>query len=348
MAGELMLAEIREQPAAIRALLDRDDALREAAARLALARPNAVRLVGHGTSDNAATYGVYAFGLLAGWTALRDSISLTVYYDAPLDFGGSAVLALSQSGETPDVVEYVERARAKGALTIALTNDDGSTLAQVAECVVPLAAGEERAVAATKTYVNSLAALALLAGHAAGRGEEVAAGLRATADCVERTIAGTEAPLTSMASSFAYLGRMFVIGRGLELATAREIALKLQETCRVAADALTATDLAHGPVNAVDPLFPVWAIATVEANLPSVVEAARRARAAGATLIATGAAADRIEGADYVLSTPAAPAAVFSPLVSVVPGQLFAWALALAKGYDPDRPTHLSKVTRVP
>ena len=87
-----------------------------------------MRLVGHGTSDNAASYGVYAFGLLPGWTALRDSISLTVYYDAAIDFASSAVVALSQSGQTPDVVEYVQRARADGALTIALTNDPASEL----------------------------------------------------------------------------------------------------------------------------------------------------------------------------------------------------------------------------
>jgi glutamine---fructose-6-phosphate transaminase (isomerizing) len=346
MAGESMLAEIREQPAAIVRMLGCTDEVRDAAARLAALRPRVVRLVGHGTSDNASTYGVYAFGLLSGWTALRDSISLTVYYDAPLDFSGSAVIALSQSGETPDVVAYVERARARGALTVALTNDVGSTLAQAAECVVPLRAGPEVAVAATKTYVNSLAALALIAGHAAGR--DVAGELRAVADLVAETIEQTEPAVAQMASSFAFLGRMFVIGRGLELATAREIALKLQETCRVAADALTATDLAHGPVNAVDPLFPVWAIATVEANLPTVVEAARRAHEAGATLVATGAGAARIPDAAYTLPTPPAPSPVFSPLLSVVPGQLFAWALALAKGYDPDRPTHLTKVTRVP
>lgn len=348
MAGALMLEEIRAQPEAIRRLLARDEDVREAARRLAALNPAVVRLVGHGTSDNAATYGVYAFGLLSGRTALRDSISLTVYYGAPLDFRGSAVLALSQSGETPDVVEYVEKSRARGALTIALTNDERSTLAQAAQYVVPLCAGDEHAVAATKTYTNSLAALALLAGHVGGRGDEVAADLHATADVVAAAIDQTEARVVPMASAFAFLGRMFVIGRGLELATAREIALKLQETCRVAADALTATDLAHGPVNAVDPFFPVWAIATVEENLPAVVEAARRAHAAGATLIATGAAADRIESAAYTLRTAPASSAVLSPLVSVIPGQLFARALSLAKGYDPDRPTHLTKVTLVP
>ena len=101
-------------------------------------------------------------------------------------------------------------------------------------------------------------------------------------------------------------------------------------------------------MSAVDPLFPVWAIATVEANLPTVIEAARRAHDAGAALIATGSAASRIEHAAYQLETPPAPDPLFSPLVSIVPGQLFARALSLAKGYDPDRPIHLTKITRVP
>jgi glucosamine--fructose-6-phosphate aminotransferase (isomerizing) len=341
-----MLAEIREQPDALRRLVDDEEAIRDAAQAVAAARPRTVRLVGHGTSDNAATYGVYAFGLLAGTTALRDSISLTVYYDAPLDFADTAVIAISQSGETPDVVEYVHRARTRGGLTVALTNDTDSSLADAAEHLVPLCAGDEQAVAATKTYVNSLAALALLAGHVSGRA--LTDGIRATADLAEVAVAELERPVAQVAADFAFLGRMFVLGRGLELATAREIALKLQETCRVAADALTATDFAHGPVNAVDPLFPVWAIATVEANLPTVVEAARRAREAGATLVATGAAAAQIDDAAYRLTTPPAPEPVLSPLLSVLPGQLLARSLALTKGYDPDRPTHLTKVTRVP
>jgi glucosamine--fructose-6-phosphate aminotransferase (isomerizing) len=343
-----MLEEIREQPAALRRLLDQDADLRLAAGRLRAASPAVVRLVGHGTSDNAATYGVYAFSLLCGWTSLRDSISLTVYYDAPLDFRGSAVLAVSQSGQTPDVISYVERARARGALTIGLTNDPGSTLAEAAELVVPLRAGPERAVAATKTYLNSLGALALLAGYASGGGEELADRLRAAADMIETAIPELEIAVGRVATDFAFIGRMFVIGRGLELATAREIGLKLQETCRIAADALSATDLAHGPVNAVDPFFPVWTIVDEGANLPAVLEAARRARMAGASLIAVGTRAALVDDASYRLETPPAPDPILSPLFSVLPGQLFARALSLARGYDPDHPTNLTKITRVP
>jgi fructoselysine-6-P-deglycase FrlB-like protein len=230
--GELMLAEIREQPAALRRLLEVVSELAPVAERLRRAQPSVIRLVGHGTSDNAATYGVYAVGLLCGWTALRDSISLTVYYDAPLDLRGSAVIALSQSGQTPDVVDYVERIRARGALTVAFTNDPTSPLADTAELVLLLHAGPERAVAATKTYLNSLAALALLAGYTADNGKDLAEGLHATAETLEGAISALEQPVARTAADFAFIGRMFVIGRGLELATAREIALKLQETCR--------------------------------------------------------------------------------------------------------------------
>jgi glucosamine--fructose-6-phosphate aminotransferase (isomerizing) len=148
-----------------------------------------------------------------------------------------------------------------------------------------------------------------------------------------------------MALPFAYTGRMFVIGRGVEFATAREIALKLLETCRIAAEPLTATDLAHGPVAAVDPLFPVWTIASRDAALPAVVEAAARVREAGGTIVASGSAAAEIANAAYSLPTPEPPEPLLSPLLSVVPGQLFAWGLARSKGLDPDRPRGLSKIT---
>ncbi len=303
-------------------------------------------MVGHGSSDNAASYGVYAFGLLPRWTAMRDSITLTVHYDTPLDLSGSTVIGLSQSGRTPDVVEYVVRARRSGAFTIAITNDPGSDLAAAAEATIPLEAGPELAVAATKTYVNTLAALALLAGPPRGPGD----GGRGRDPTLPRSSSPTRSPNSSgrrPRSRFrsAYTGRMFVIGRGVEFATAREIALKLLETCRVAAEPLTATDLAHGPVAALDPLFPVWAIASPDATLPTVQEAALRIHEMGATVVASGTAAAAIAGSQYVLPVPSPEPALLSPLLSVVPGQLFAGALARARGLDPDAPHGLNKVT---
>ena len=343
--GRLLLSEIREQPAALGRLVEHGDVYAEVAAEARRRGVRLVRMVGHGSSDNAASFGVYAFGLLPGWTAMRDSISLSVYYGADVDLADSCVVALSQSGQTPDVLEYVLRARARGAFTVAITNDPDSALAEAAEAVLPLAAGVENAVAATKTYTNQLAALALLAGHAAGRGTELADGIRATAELQSALLPALEPRLSELATSLAFVGRMFVIGRGPEFATAREISLKLLETCRVAAEPLTATDLVHGPVAAIDGLFPVWTIAAADESLPAVREASTRAREAGALLIASGTAAAEIEGANHVIVVPEPPLGLLTPLLSVVPGQLLAWALAQAKGLDPDRPAGLSKVT---
>jgi len=343
--GELLLREIREQPAALLRVLEHEDVYAEVAAGARRRGLTTVRMVGHGSSDNAASYGVYAFGLLPRWTALRDSISLSVYYGAEIDLRGSCVLALSQSGQTPDVLEYVERARSRGAFTIGITNDVGSALGRAAEAVLPLGAGPELAVAATKTYTAQIAALALLAGHAAGSGAAIADGIRGVAESLESLLPTLESRLSEIAVALAFVGRMFVIGRGPEFATAREISLKLLETCRVAAEPLTATDLVHGPLAALDGLFPVWTIAADDESLPAVREAAARARAAGATLIASGSAAATIEGAAYSIPVPRPPISLLGPLLSVAPGQLLAWALARAKGLDPDRPSGLSKIT---
>jgi len=343
--GAVFLAEIREQPHALRALLEHDADFARVAATARERGTSVVRMVGHGSSDNAASYGVYAFGLLPRWTALRDSITLTAYYDAQLELRSSTVVALSQSGRTPDVIDYVTRARRAGAYTVALTNDPGSDLASEADDVLPLEAGPENAVAASKTYLNQVAALGLLAAHAAGEGERFAAGIATTAELLEQMLPDLESRVRRIALPFASVGRMFVVGRGIQFGTAREIALKLLETCRVAAEPLTATDLAHGPVAALDPLFPVWTIASEDQTLPAVVEAAERVRLAGATLVASGDAADKLAGAAYALPVPSPPSPLLSPLLSVVPGQLFALELARAKGLDPDRPEGLTKVT---
>src|SRR5206468_8769474 len=180
--GALFLREIREQPAALLRVLGHADEFAAVAASARRRGLTTIRMVGHGSSDNATSYGVYAFGLLPRWTALRDSISLVVYYRAELDMSGCTVLALSQSGRTRDVVEYVRRVRERGAFTVAITNDPESELAHEADDVLPLCAGPELAVAATKTYLSTLAALGLLAAHCAGEGGRFVNELRATAE----------------------------------------------------------------------------------------------------------------------------------------------------------------------
>ena len=343
--GAEFLAEIRDQPAALRRLLEHRAEYAAVADAAARHGAGVIRMVGHGSSDNAASFGVYAFGLLPGLTAMRDSISLLVYYGARLDLSGSVVVGLSQSGRTPDVLEYVERAHRGGAFTIAVTNEPDSDLARAAEAVLPLSAGAERAIAATKTYSTQVAALALLAGCLAGRCDELAGLLDEVAGQLEEHLPEFERRASSFAIPFASIARMFVIGRGPEFATAREIALKLLETCQIAAEPLTATDLAHGPVAALDPLVPVWAIAGEDETLDAVVDATARARAAGATVVASGTAAEALGDAQYVVPVPRPRLPLLAPLLSVVPGQLFAGAVARAKGLDPDRPRGLSKVT---
>jgi glutamine---fructose-6-phosphate transaminase (isomerizing) len=343
-----LLAEIREQPEVLRRAATGRAEIAAAATEIARRDPRLIRLVGHGSSDNAATFGTYALGLLPGLTAVRESISLSVYYGTELAARDSCVIALSQSGRTPDVVAYVEGAAARGLLCIAVTNDGVSPLAAAAHIVLPLRAGAEIAVAATKTYTAQVATLVLLAAALAGRLDEYADALEQTADVIADWLPVLEPRLVELAPELAPVTRMIVIGRGIEYATAREVALKLFETCRVAAAPLTATDLAHGPVAALDPLFPVWAVAGDDATLPTVVEAAARARAAGAHVVATGAAAAAVAHADVSIPTPAPPAPLLAPLLSIVPGQLLAWALAAAKGLDPDRPAGLSKVTLAP
>ena len=189
-AGAQFLSEIAEQPEALRRLVDRADEFQQVAASIRERCATTIRMVGHGSSDNAASYGMYAFGLLPRWTALRDSISLTVYYGAELDMTGCTALALSQSGRTPDVVDYLQLARARGAYTVAITNDATSELASAAEAVLPLCAGVEQAVAATKTYTNQVAALGLLAAYCADDGPRFAEELVATANLMSHARPG--------------------------------------------------------------------------------------------------------------------------------------------------------------
>lgn len=341
--ADVLLAEIAEQPAVVERLRA-DAAIAELGARLAAKPPRVVRLAAHGTSDNAATYGVYAFARLAGWTATRDSISLPVYEDIHPPVAGDVAIGLSQSGETPDVVAWLRAMRAAGAVTVAITNVAGSALAREAESVLALGAGEERSVAATKTYTGELAVLARLAAHAGGEGAGLDEGLGATAGLMAAAIEALPAAVAPVADALAWAERLIVAGRGVEFATAREVALKLTELCQVGGVAMTATDLAHGPVAALDVRFPVWLSAAHDATLDAVREAAARVKETRAPLVAAGPAAAEL-GAHHTLAVPRAPLSVLSPLLSVLPGQLFAVALARFKGLDPGAPRNLRKVT---
>jgi glutamine---fructose-6-phosphate transaminase (isomerizing) len=344
-AAEVLREEIGEQPSTWRRLLTRDAEVAAVAGALDALNPPLVRIAAHGTSDHAGIYASYLLRALRGWTVVRDSMSMPLYYGVDAARPGELAVGISQSGQTPDVVAWLRRAREAGATTLAITNGEGSALADAADHVLQVGAGAERSIAATKTYTGTLAVIALLAGHLADRGPRMAEGLAATADAADALLQGLDAAVAPVADALARIDRMYLVARGIELATAHEIALKLTEVCYLGAKAMSATAMAHGPVAALDADVPLWAIAAPDGTLPAVAEAARRAREAGAPLIASGPAAARLDGAAHVLAVPTTPEPLLSPLLSVLPGQAFAWTLARAKGIDPGAPRHLRKVT---
>lgn len=344
-AAEVLRQEIGEQPRTWRALTARDAEVAAVAGALDALDPPLVRIAAHGTSDHAGIYASYLLRALRGWTVVRDSMSMPLYYGVAAARPGELAIGISQSGETPDVVTWLERAGAAGATTLAITNGEGSALARAADHALYVGAGAERSIAATKTYTGTLAVVALLAGHLAGRGPAMGTSLAAVADAADALLVGLDGAVAPVADALARIDRMYLVARGIELSTANEIALKLTEVVYLGAKAMSATAMAHGPVAALDADVPLWAIAAPDATLPAVVEAARRAREAGAPVVASGPAAAELEGAAHVLSVPAPAEPLLSPLLSVLPGQAFAWTLARAKGIDPGAPRHLRKVT---
>jgi glucosamine--fructose-6-phosphate aminotransferase (isomerizing) len=344
----VLRAEIHGQPEAWRGQLARAGEVGAVAAALAAAPPSLVRIAAHGTSDHAAVYAGYLLRARCGWTVVRDSMSLPLYYGVRAAAPGELAIGISQSGQTPDVAAWLARARQDGATTLAITNGEGSALAAAADHVLAVGVGPERSIAATKTYTGTLAALALLAARAGGGPDGLDAtvrGLRRAADAAEAALPALERAVAALAAALAATDRMYLVARGVELATAQEIALKLTEVAYLGAKAMSATAMAHGPVAALEPAVPLWAVAAPDATLPAVAEAVRRAREAGAPVIASGPAAGALEGATWTLATPAAPDPMLAPLLSVLPGQLLALELALAKGLDPGAPRHLRKIT---
>jgi glucosamine--fructose-6-phosphate aminotransferase (isomerizing) len=318
--------ELAEQPEALQRLLDRQT---ENAADLArLLRRGDVRYVliaSRGSSSNAARYAQYLLGRAHRVPVAFATPSLYTLYEQPPRLDGALVVGISQSGESPDVKAVVEEARAQGRPTIALTNGASSPLARAAEAVLPLEAGEERAVAATKTYLNSLGAIALL--FAVSTGDEGALSeLHALpARVAEQLALSLEEPVELEPRPGT------VVARGINYGTAFEIALKIRELSGLLFEAYSAADLMHGPVAAIGPGWPVLAVAPPGPALASM-------RDALAALAARGADVTELR---LVRGVPE----WLSPLVAVIPGQVAAIRLARRVGADVDAPSGLSKVT---
>lgn len=342
----LLNAEIDEQPEALRRLLDGQvDRVRELAAAVEAARVGWVLLAARGSSDNAARYGQYLFGVDNRLPVALATPSLYTHYSAPPRLGDALVVGVSQSGRSPDIVAVLTDARRQGRPTVAVTNDPDSPLARAAEWVVELQAGQERSIAATKTYLNSLGALALLSACLRGD-EDRLAGLRALPDAIRATIDSTRKLIDAGAvDRFAMMGHCLVVGRGFNYATAHEIALKIKELTGVIAEPFSSADVRHGPIGAVGRGFPVLLVAPGGAVLDDLRSLHTALRERGAIVAAVSDDPELLAGADVALGLPAPVDEWWSPLTAIVPGQLLAARLATLRGVDVDSPGGLQKVT---
>jgi glucosamine--fructose-6-phosphate aminotransferase (isomerizing) len=336
--------EIAEQPDVVADLLvGQRDAIAAIAGELREHPPALVVTVARGTSDNAARYAQFLFGWMLGLPVALATPSLVTLYGTPPNHRDALVLGISQSGASPDIVAVMEDANRQGATTVAITNEPSSPLATAARRVIDLGARPERAVAATKTYTASLAAVASLvtaiAGDRTRRREldRVPERMRAQLDREERV-----ADALDIAAPW---DRSAVIGRGANYGTAFEIALKVKELTGIAAEPYSPADLLHGPVAVAGPRYPVVAVAPTGPTRASVVDAVAEARRRGSPAIVIADDMVGAEGAEAHLPLVATPDWL-SPVVAVVPGQLLAAGLAERRGLDVDRPFGLSKVTR--
>jgi len=336
--------EIHEQPEVLLRLLDRQT---ETAARIAAAiSARDVRyavIAARGTSDNAARYAQYLFGALNRLPVALATPSLFSIYHTPPQLRDALILGISQSGQSPDIVAVLEEGQRQGAPTLAITNAPNSPLAGQADYVIPLHAGEERAVAATKTYTAQLTALALLS-CALGDDPTRLAALRRAPLAVERVLDGEEL-IARAVERYRYMETCVVLGRGYNYATAFEIALKLKELNHLVAEAYSSADFMHGHIAVVGSGFPALVVAPSGKMFDTMRNFSLELKSRGAELLIISDHQELLAEAVTPLPLPEGMPEWLSPIPAVVLGQLFALHLTLTKGNDPDQPQGLQKVT---
>lgn len=333
-----MRREIDEIPQAAARLVERiSPALREAGAALKRKNPAYVATIARGSSDHAAHFIKYAVELTAGKPVASLGPSLASIYGAKLDLSGAAAIAISQSGQSPDIVAMVRAATESGAASIALTNTMSSPLVEASAHALDIEAGPELAVAATKSFVNSvLTGLLLLAEWTDNPALRTA--LRALPEHFSKAVA---LDWRRFGDDFGDAGSLYLLGRGPSLAIASEAALKFKETSGLHAEAYSAAEVLHGPVALVKPDFPVVAFAARDAAEASVAAVADRLAARRAAVYATS---ERVQTAGR-LPFVATGHPLTDALALIIPFYGFVEAWSRAKGYDPDRPEALKKVT---
>ena len=342
LPGRIMAREMAEQPAVLRRILDEGaPRIRQVAQEVAARTPRFVLLTARGTSDNAALYAKYLLEIRLGLPCGLTSMSTTTAYGAHPDLTDVLVVTVSQSGGSPDLVASTRAAREAGAITVAVTNNPDSPLAAVSEYHVDIMAGPEKALPATKTYTASLLALYLFVEGLRG-GDGAAA--KALPDLAEQLLARQD-EVRTLASRYRFAERMVITSRGYGYPTAKEAALKLMETSYIPALAYSGADLLHGPLAMVDNVSPVIAVVTDGKGGTALQPVLDRLRGRGADLVVIG-PAGQVEqaSAGFVLPVEGVPEEL-QPVLEILPLQLLAYEVTIARGQDPDAPRALAKVT---
>jgi len=337
--------EIFEQAAVLRRLQQNQMRQVEQIARqIERLDPRYVFLAARGTSENAGRYASYVWGAHNALPVALAAPSLFTYYKQPPKLQGALVVGVSQSGQSPDIVSVLQEGRRQGCPTLAITNAADSPLAAAADFVIDIQAGAERAVAATKTYTAELMAMAMLSA-ALSQSANGRRALELVPDWVAQALELDET-IARMAERYRYMDRCVMIGRGYNLATAFEWSLKTKELTYVVAEPFSIADFHHGPIAMVEHGFPVMAVAHSGEVFDDALTLLRRLRVElEAELFVIS---DRDEALALAQSPARLPAEIpewLSPLVAIVPAQLLAHHLTLAKGYNTDQPRQIQKVT---
>lgn len=354
-----MLQEIQEQPAALKRTLSNTlDSVRAVASEAQQHDVDLVILAARGTSDHAAIYAQYLFQYLNGIPVALATPSLYTLYGISPQLERALVIGISQSGESPDIGEVVSRAGQAGALTVGITNQEGSLLTTAAQHTLLCHAGPEHSVAATKTYTTTCAVLAMLAAFLPG-GEAFRDEIQRIPELVAAALKSEEI-LARMAERYVQAHNCIVLGRVFQYCTAREIALKLEETCYVVATPFSTADFRHGPAALVERGLPVIVFASPGRTSTDSLELLQWLRERGAYSLVIAEEERLLELATIPVQLKLPPFAIepapeksgtsiaelLAPLPYIVPGQLFAHYLALSKNLNPDQPRSLTKITR--
>jgi glucosamine--fructose-6-phosphate aminotransferase (isomerizing) len=337
--GVIMASEIAETPKVFTAILDNKKAFDSVKDVLLEEKIQSVLILARGTSDNAAHYLKYLIETQIGLPVGLTSPSSVTVYNAELKYANTLIVAISQSGQSPDLVKFATAARQANAYIIAMTNDDKSPLATIAHNHFSLLAGPELAVAATKSYNAQLLISYLLVASWTGKnvnGEQLiseATRIAGTADLVAKAVA-----------TGSREKEVVILGRGFAYPNAREAALKIQETCKISVQGLSTADYLHGPISALTPDTQVFIVAPSHMPASSITEATTKIRKTSSRIFWIGNGGTP-QGDDIVLAGSNCDDEITSTLVDAMVLQRFALEFAVASGYDPDAPEGLSKVT---